>query len=75
MAIAAPPGQTYAENTNSASNMVATFTATGTYNAATNGQTTTIDVQQGNTVQTGIVAGRPGVRAAQHRIPHAGARR
>ena len=32
----------------------------GTYNSATNGQGQTIDVQQGNTVQTGIVAGRPG---------------
>jgi flagellar hook-associated protein 3 FlgL len=32
----------------------------GTYNSATNGQGQTIDVQQGNSVQTGIVAGRPG---------------
>jgi flagellar hook-associated protein 3 FlgL len=35
-------------------------TATQTYNSATNGQGTTIDVQQGNSVQTGIVAGRSG---------------
>jgi flagellar hook-associated protein 3 FlgL len=35
-------------------------TTTGTYNTATNGQGTTIEVQPGNSVQTGIVAGRPG---------------
>lgn len=35
-------------------------TATQTYNSATNGQGTTVDVQQGNAVQTGIVAGRSG---------------
>jgi flagellar hook-associated protein 3 FlgL len=35
-------------------------TATQTYNSATNSQGTTIDVQQGNAVQTGIVAGRSG---------------
>ena len=32
----------------------------GAYNANTNGQTTSINVQAGNSVQTGIVAGRPG---------------
>ena len=35
-------------------------TTTGTYNTATNGSTTSIEVQPGNAVQTGIVAGRPG---------------
>ena len=38
----------------------APLTSSGAYNSATNGQGTTIDVQQGNTVQTGIVAGRSG---------------
>jgi flagellin-like hook-associated protein FlgL len=36
------------------------ITSTGTYNSSTNGDETTIDVQPGNAVQTGIVAGRPG---------------
>jgi flagellar hook-associated protein 3 FlgL len=36
------------------------LTSSGTYNSATNGQTQTIEVQQGNAVQTGIVAGRSG---------------
>jgi flagellar hook-associated protein 3 FlgL len=36
------------------------LTSSGGYNSATNGQATTIDVQEGNTVQTGIVAGRSG---------------
>jgi flagellar hook-associated protein 3 FlgL len=36
------------------------LSSTGAYNPATNGQGSTIDVQQGNAVQTGIVAGRPG---------------
>jgi flagellar hook-associated protein 3 FlgL len=35
-------------------------TTTQTYNASTNSQGTTIDVQQGNSVQTGILAGRSG---------------
>jgi flagellar hook-associated protein 3 FlgL len=35
-------------------------TTTGTYNTATNGSTTSIEIQPGNSVQTGIVAGRPG---------------
>ena len=42
------------------SNQPPISTSTGTYNASTNGQGSTIDVQQGNTVQTGILAGRPG---------------
>jgi len=36
------------------------ITSTGAYNTATNGNETSIDVQPGNAVQTGIVAGRPG---------------
>jgi len=36
------------------------ITSTGTYNASTNGVEATIEVQPGNAVQTGIVAGRPG---------------
>jgi flagellar hook-associated protein 3 FlgL len=36
------------------------ITATGTYNASTNGEEATIEVQPGNPVQTGIVAGRSG---------------
>ena len=36
------------------------LTSSGTYNSATNGATQTIEVQQGNAVQTGIVAGRSG---------------
>lgn len=36
------------------------ITSTGAYNSSTNGDETTIDVQPGNAVQTGIVAGRPG---------------
>ena len=36
-------------------------TTTGNYNTATNAQTTSIEVQPGNNVQTGIVAGRTGV--------------
>jgi flagellar hook-associated protein 3 FlgL len=36
------------------------LTSTGAYNSATNGQGQTINVQSDNTVQTGIVAGRPG---------------
>jgi flagellar hook-associated protein 3 FlgL len=36
------------------------ITSTGAYNTATNGDETTIDVQPGNAVQTGIAAGRPG---------------
>jgi flagellar hook-associated protein 3 FlgL len=36
------------------------ITSSGAYNTSTNGQGQTIDVQQGNAVQTGIVAGRPG---------------
>jgi flagellar hook-associated protein 3 FlgL len=39
-------------------------TTTGTYNTAANGQTSTIDVQQGNAVQTGIVAGGSGTPPA-----------
>jgi flagellar hook-associated protein 3 FlgL len=35
-------------------------TSTGTYNSAANGQTNTIEVQPGNAVQTGIVAGGSG---------------
>jgi flagellar hook-associated protein 3 FlgL len=42
------------------SNQAPISTTTGTYNTATNGDTTSIDVQQGNSIQTGIVAGRPG---------------
>jgi flagellar hook-associated protein 3 FlgL len=34
--------------------------STQTYNASTNGQTNSIEVQQGNSVQTGIAAGRSG---------------
>jgi flagellin-like hook-associated protein FlgL len=36
------------------------ITSSGAYNSATNGDETTIDVQPGNTVQTGIAAGRSG---------------
>ena len=36
------------------------ITSTGAYNTATNGDETTIEVQPGNTVQTGIVTGQPG---------------
>ena len=36
------------------------ITSSGTYNSATNGAETTIEVQPGNAVTTGIVAGRPG---------------
>jgi flagellar hook-associated protein 3 FlgL len=42
------------------SNQAPINTTTGTYNTATNGEATSIDVQQGNSIQTGIVAGRPG---------------
>jgi flagellar hook-associated protein 3 FlgL len=42
------------------SNQPPISTSTGSYNSATNGETTSIDVQQGNSVQTGIVAGRSG---------------
>jgi flagellar hook-associated protein 3 FlgL len=42
------------------SNQPAINSSTGTYNSATNGDETTIDVQPGNAVQTGIVAGRSG---------------
>jgi flagellar hook-associated protein 3 FlgL len=42
------------------SNQAPISTTTGTYNTATNGEATSIDVQQGNSIQTGIVAGRPG---------------
>jgi flagellar hook-associated protein 3 FlgL len=41
-------------------NVPAIDTTTGTYNTATNGSTTSVDVQQGNSVQTSVVAGRPG---------------
>ena len=34
--------------------------STQTYNASTNGQANSIEVQQGNSIQTGIVAGRSG---------------
>jgi flagellar hook-associated protein 3 FlgL len=36
------------------------ITSTGTYNSSSNGDETMIDVQPGNAVQTGIVAGRSG---------------
>ena len=36
------------------------LTSTGAYNSATNGEGQTIEVQQGNAVTTGIVAGRSG---------------
>ncbi len=36
------------------------ITSSGTYNTAANGDTTSIDVQAGNSVQTSIVAGQPG---------------
>lgn len=42
------------------SNQPPISSSTGTYNAATNGTETSIEVQQGNSVQTGILAGRPG---------------
>jgi flagellar hook-associated protein 3 FlgL len=42
------------------SNKAPIDTTTGTYGTGTNGQTTSIDVQQGNSVQTSIVAGSPG---------------
>lgn len=35
-------------------------TTTGTYNTATNGSTTSLEIQPGNSVQTGIAAGRSG---------------
>jgi flagellar hook-associated protein 3 FlgL len=38
----------------------APITSSGAYNSATNGQGQSIEVAQGNSVQTGIVAGRPG---------------
>jgi len=38
----------------------APITSSGAYNSATNGDETSIEVQPGNSVQTGIVAGRPG---------------
>jgi len=38
----------------------APITSSGSYNSATNGDETSIEVQPGNLVQTGIVAGRPG---------------
>jgi flagellar hook-associated protein 3 FlgL len=40
------------------------ITSAGAYNSATNGDETTIEVQPGNAVQTGIAAGRPGTPAA-----------
>jgi flagellar hook-associated protein 3 FlgL len=36
------------------------ITSAGAYNTATNGDETSIEVQPGNSVQTGIVAGQPG---------------
>ena len=42
------------------SNQPPISSSTGTYNSATNGNETSIEVQPGNSVQTGIVTGRPG---------------